>query len=88
MLQTQCLNYSYWPSLYVSSWPVMAKHVTPLFTDLGAHGNTKGKCVLRILSPPGKCASQILVLDASYIKLVFLVNRLYSFLTFLSLSSV
>lgn len=51
MLQTQCLHYSYWPSLYVSSWPIMAKHVTPLFTDLGVHGNTKGKCVLRILSP-------------------------------------
>lgn len=69
MLQTQCLHYSYWPSLHVSSWPIMAKHVTPLFTDLGVHGNTKGKCVLRILSPPGKCASQILVLDASCVKL-------------------
>ena len=62
--------------------------IAHLSFGVDVHGNIEGKCVLDILSPPGKCAPQILVFGALSLSVLFLISFSYMFFTVGSLGNV
>ena len=59
-----------------------------LYFGVDVHGNIEGNCALDILSPPGKCAPQILVFGALSLSVLFLISFSYMFFTLGSLGNV